>query len=404
MCQIKDSDLNPTMVASQTFDSIIKQILTSNLNFQLQVSPFSANISLKKTPIKDKSGVPICLPASHPPVKTEADESLHQKQPSLTNFPFPPPGFSICQPCTEVKVPPHDDLKYTDLCLDFSELKLKFENIEHSKIALEEEVESKSKLAKNIENKNVELEKDLLAFKMENGMLKENSKDLESDIRKLKKDYFELTKKVASQHNEYQEKIKELGFERTVVEERNIKKEAKKAKKKSKRELKVKDSENISEVEELRCGDYEPNNGIEFNCTLCAKLCDIAELSSKSVPEEHDACKDCNVEDTGLAVSSTGIINQAFNEPEKVKDVAVNAVQYFWNGDLYQNNRLAIDYINMCNYSNHDCAKCSYISVMNEGVAPGRTGGWSMQFCEKFNFKLGDPYKDPPYMLGSLPS
>ena len=98
----------------------------------------------------------------------------------------------------------------------------------------------------------------------------------------------------------------------------------------------------------------------------------------------------------------TNIINQTVNEPEKVKDI-VNVIQYFWNGDLYVNNRLAIDYINMCNSSNHDCDECSYISVMNEGVAPGGTGGWSMQFCEKFNFKLGDPFKEPPYMLDSLP-
>ena len=59
MNKIKDSDLNPTMLASATFDNIIKQILSSNLNFQIQISPFSANISLKKTPIKDKLGAPM---------------------------------------------------------------------------------------------------------------------------------------------------------------------------------------------------------------------------------------------------------------------------------------------------------------------------------------------------------
>ena len=50
------------MVASKTFDSILEQIQASNLNFQLQISPFSANISLKKSPIKDKFGSPIFLP------------------------------------------------------------------------------------------------------------------------------------------------------------------------------------------------------------------------------------------------------------------------------------------------------------------------------------------------------
>ena len=57
MDQSHFSDLNPTMVASRTFHSIIQQIQSSNLNFQLQLSPFSANLSLKKSPLKDKFGV-----------------------------------------------------------------------------------------------------------------------------------------------------------------------------------------------------------------------------------------------------------------------------------------------------------------------------------------------------------
>jgi hypothetical protein len=62
MSQLNSSDVNPTMVASRTFDSILEQILSSNLNFRLQISPFSANISLKKTPIKDLSGSPVLPP------------------------------------------------------------------------------------------------------------------------------------------------------------------------------------------------------------------------------------------------------------------------------------------------------------------------------------------------------
>jgi hypothetical protein len=64
MHQIQTSDVTPTLVASQAFDSILQQIQTSNLNFQLQISPFSANISIKKTPIKDKFGVPVPFPCA----------------------------------------------------------------------------------------------------------------------------------------------------------------------------------------------------------------------------------------------------------------------------------------------------------------------------------------------------
>ena len=54
-----DSDLKLTMLASQTFDNILEEIQNSCLNFQLQISPFSAMISLKKSYIKDRSGNPL---------------------------------------------------------------------------------------------------------------------------------------------------------------------------------------------------------------------------------------------------------------------------------------------------------------------------------------------------------
>ena len=49
--------IDPTMVAAQNFNTILDQ--SSGLNYHLQISPFSALISLKKTLIKDKSGKPL---------------------------------------------------------------------------------------------------------------------------------------------------------------------------------------------------------------------------------------------------------------------------------------------------------------------------------------------------------
>ena len=48
--------VNPEMLADQTFHNILDGIQRSNLNFQLQVSPFSAYISLRKSLVKDLSG------------------------------------------------------------------------------------------------------------------------------------------------------------------------------------------------------------------------------------------------------------------------------------------------------------------------------------------------------------
>ena len=56
------SDLDSTMLAQTKFDKILEQIKESNLNFYIQMSPFSASISIKKSFVKDKFGN-ILLPA-----------------------------------------------------------------------------------------------------------------------------------------------------------------------------------------------------------------------------------------------------------------------------------------------------------------------------------------------------
>ena len=53
------------MTASNAFNEIIDQIRGSNLNYQIQLTPFSAYISLKNTLKKDKSGCQV-LPQSSP--------------------------------------------------------------------------------------------------------------------------------------------------------------------------------------------------------------------------------------------------------------------------------------------------------------------------------------------------
>ena len=80
MNQITDSATSdPTMAASIAFNTLLDQIRGSNLNFQMHLSPFSANISLKNTLIKDKSGAQLLPPATLFPfndVKTENMEIM----------------------------------------------------------------------------------------------------------------------------------------------------------------------------------------------------------------------------------------------------------------------------------------------------------------------------------------
>ena len=50
------------MEATETFENLLLQLKQSQLNFKLELSPFSAHISVKKSFIKDKTGKPLPPP------------------------------------------------------------------------------------------------------------------------------------------------------------------------------------------------------------------------------------------------------------------------------------------------------------------------------------------------------
>ena len=66
---------NLSMLAVQTFDEILEKVKVSNLNFQVQMSPFSAIICLKKSFIRDRSGN--IVPPGLNVAKYHENESLH---------------------------------------------------------------------------------------------------------------------------------------------------------------------------------------------------------------------------------------------------------------------------------------------------------------------------------------
>ena len=74
--QLFNSDSNPTMLASKAFDSVLEQIKNSCLNFHIQLSPFSAIISLKRSFIRDKSGN-LLLPPICPDPSEVVDQNLN---------------------------------------------------------------------------------------------------------------------------------------------------------------------------------------------------------------------------------------------------------------------------------------------------------------------------------------
>ena len=52
------------MLASKSLEHVLQQVQISSLNYQVQITPFSAFISLRKSFIKDKSGIPVTPPTS----------------------------------------------------------------------------------------------------------------------------------------------------------------------------------------------------------------------------------------------------------------------------------------------------------------------------------------------------
>ena len=72
-----DSDL--TMLAETVFDDILDRIRNSRLNFQLQISPYSAYISLKKSLQKDRSGSLLVPPRDCIEVKKLSSQNMKLK-------------------------------------------------------------------------------------------------------------------------------------------------------------------------------------------------------------------------------------------------------------------------------------------------------------------------------------
>ena len=77
------------MLASKAFHDILNKIQSSNLNFHLRISPFSAQISLRKTLVKDKDGAPLLsstIPSTPSEDITELVAKNHQLEQDVYNL------------------------------------------------------------------------------------------------------------------------------------------------------------------------------------------------------------------------------------------------------------------------------------------------------------------------------
>ena len=288
------SDLaNPEMLAAQTFDKILDVIQRSNLNFQLQVSPFSAYISLKKSLVKDRSG----------------------------SFLQPPPITPLLSPTLVDDVAKHlariDELE--------SDLQIQKNSCENAV----EKCKAANEMIKLCEEKCTKLEKENKALKQENKTLVTKLESKAFDLNQTKATVVELNKdknalsvalKSAKQElitqsktserklTEHQKKLDELNEYKTkkVNEERTERLQKKKDLKKERKTLRdnnnksIKDSFAVKE-EDLGKNYAEKNyvasvDGRKENSLVNVEPVIDPAISQLADEPSEDKCKEIELE------------------------------------------------------------------------------------------------------------
>ena len=118
---------NPTMLAIETFDGVLEHVRNSCLNFSMQVSPFSAVISIKKSLIKDKTGqllLPSPRPATSENIQEMIDKNKKLERDVITLTQLYEDSVNQCENAYEV-------IKFKELKEQEAEAKVKVENEEH---------------------------------------------------------------------------------------------------------------------------------------------------------------------------------------------------------------------------------------------------------------------------------
>ena len=221
---ISSDNFNPEMLAAQAFDNILDGIQKSNLNFQLQVSPFSAQISLKKSLIKDRAGSLIIPPSSLQATASSPSSLLSSSNNDLVNL-------------VARNISLENELliqKKNAVNADRKEAIEKLASMEKRLDALKQE--NKTLVAK-FEDKSVEIK-----------LMKNNVEDLNKEknllnvaLKTAKQDVKARSKKSEKKISDYEKKIHDLNEFRVrkLNEERQEKMRKKKELKKKQRKLKL---------------------------------------------------------------------------------------------------------------------------------------------------------------------
>ena len=238
MYRTKSSSSDINMAICNTFEYLLNQIKSSNLNYHLQQSPFAAVISLKKSLIKDKNGNPLTPSLPVPGVPVPA--ARHADQPDAK--------------CLKDQIIKLEKIIRSLECA-YEEAVLDSEEAHRNVAKIKDQLEIlKAKVGdEKIDNLKVELKSisvkydksrcDLSELKIENENLKKNVAYQSTQLKAANRDLKHLEKLKIENEKSLETKISQLKeFKlKCDIEKRELKKKQKKENKKKKR-----DSENVA--------------------------------------------------------------------------------------------------------------------------------------------------------------
>ena len=284
MDEIAVSDINPTMVATRTFENILHHIQSSNLNFQLQLSPFAATISLTKSLVKYKTGAPLSLtsPCTYNAGDIAAVTAAKKKHEN---------DLMSIKKKYENAVQKIDSLEAKALvkteALDEDDFKSK-KNIQNLNAHIKQLVKEKEDCRRKIETQSVEIKDLEFSNKTKQAICDRLNKELSETKLRFSKDRTKISKEHKAEVKFWQ---KELG------EETKIKIQLEKT---------IEDNENNNELRFALTKPSTPDKN--FNESLSKQpeetLCSICFISIEEyIPEYflgekiNDACESCKSND-----------------------------------------------------------------------------------------------------------
>ena len=235
---------------------------------------------------------------------------------------------------------------------------------------------------------------DLYSLQKVNDDLKDEVTSLNSSNENLKNTIQRLNTEVSDTKSKHEQETNE----RDMEWKENIKNV--KAKMDNERKEKIKLEEKYKDLaDELK---EKKKSESKANQTNLMDPSPFKNVSSQTSPYNLFHCDDCSfvISDRNefeahmKAKHSRKFLDGKFKKVTTTKDLVIRE----WSDETSEGHDIIMAYVNMQNYARHKCEDCMDVFVRNTSKGKNPTWGWDLRFCTRYNFKLGDKWKEPPYM------